>query len=126
MRILRKCIECECEAYTQEELSLFIPDKKQPHGRRNKCKACHNLEIKQARRDIKASWITYKGCACEDCGIIYDGTNECIFDFHPLDPKEKEFGLSFIIRHTPTKDVSKELDKCILLCSNCHRLKHAD
>jgi len=45
-------------------------------------------------------------------------------EFHHLDPKEKEIKISDNTTHTWEKLV-KELDKCVLLCSNCHVEVHA-
>ena len=52
------------------------------------------------------------------CGYdIYNGALE----FHHLDKARKGFGFSRkgIIRSW--ESISKELDKCILVCANCHR-----
>ena len=67
--------------------------------------------------------ILYKGSKCARCSIEYDTHNACIFDFHHLDPKGKDFnpgekmGLSW-------NNIKTEIDKCVLLCANCHRLTH--
>lgn len=45
-------------------------------------------------------------------------------DFHHLDPNEKEYGISSISRHKPWEDIEKELNKCVLLCRNCHTSHH--
>lgn len=44
------------------------------------------------------------------------------YDFHHLDPNQKDFSIgkqskSFAV-------IRSELDKCVLLCSNCHRKRH--
>lgn len=74
-------------------------------------------------RDIIKSWaIEYKGEKCEICG--YNRCKEAL-DFHHLIPEEKEFKISD--RNLPTSDwprIKKELDKCILVCANCHREIH--
>lgn len=43
-------------------------------------------------------------------------------EFHHLDPTKKDFIIS---RCFSLKKAKLELDKCILLCSNCHREVHA-
>ena len=57
---------------------------------------------------------------CHDCGLSYP---MCVFDFHHLDPKQKNFepGLMF---GWSLERIQKELKKCIMLCANCHRLRH--
>ena len=46
-------------------------------------------------------------------------------DFHHLDPSQKEFGISMDGITRSWERVQKELDKCVLVCSNCHREIHA-
>jgi endogenous inhibitor of DNA gyrase (YacG/DUF329 family) len=75
---------------------------------------------------MKVKAVAYKGGKCTECGY-----NKCLgaMEFHHLDEKTKSFELSNC--HTRSwATVLKELDKCILLCSNCHKevewLKKAD
>ena len=61
------------------------------------------------------------------CGIC--GYNKCVeaLEFHHLDPNEKDFqlGRRGMHRHdTNWEKVKIELDKCILVCANCHRELH--
>jgi predicted HNH restriction endonuclease len=46
-------------------------------------------------------------------------------DFHHRDPKQKSFGLSVRGLTRSWEKIQKELDKCILVCANCHREIHA-
>ena len=65
--------------------------------------------------------IEYKGGKCENCG--YDNCRKA-FEFHHIDPTTKEFTIS--AGHTRSWDrMKKEIDKCVLLCANCHREVHA-
>lgn len=69
---------------------------------------------------LKLRCITYKGSKCERCG--YD---KCIMSltFHHRNPEEKLFTISG--NHTRKwESVQKELDKCELLCHNCHHEEH--
>ena len=55
------------------------------------------------------------------------GYRKCVgaLDFHHIDEKTKQFDLS---SHGLTRAWSRtqiELDKCVLLCANCHREIHA-
>ena len=86
------------------------------------CRVCTNNQTIERQRLFKKKCISYKGGCCEKCGYSkYDGALE----FHHLDPNEKDFGISRA-RHTAFSDKTKlELDKCILLCANCHREQHA-
>lgn len=74
----------------------------------------------------KKELIGYKGGKCTIYGIKYNEENGAIFDFHHLNTNEKDFNITTLLRHyskIPEK-IWKEVDKCILVCSNCHRLIH--
>lgn len=75
------------------------------------------------RKAIKSLLITYKGGKCEDCGLV---EKSAVYDFHHNDPNKKEFGLAHRGHCKSWEIVKKEVDKCNLLCSNCHRLVHAE
>lgn len=64
--------------------------------------------------------IEYKGGKCEHCG--YDKCMRAL-EFHHLNPNEKDFGLSRCLSKS-ISSLKKEVDKCILLCSNCHAEEH--
>jgi hypothetical protein len=71
-------------------------------------------------KEIKEKAIEYLGGKCTDCGLVDE---PCVYDFHHLDPTQKEIafgsrgGKSF-------ESLKPELDKCVLLCANCHRKRH--
>ena len=46
--------------------------------------------------------------------------------FHHLDPSVKDFQLSNARTKILTESVKQELDKCVLLCLNCHAIRHAE
>ena len=75
------------------------------------------------RKRTKIKLIEYKGGKCEKCG--YD---KCVgaLEFHHLDPNEKDFNISKSGHSRSWKRVKDELDKCILLCSNCHKETHEE
>ena len=77
--------------------------------------------LKKHRRRIKEELVAYKGGKCKRCGY-----NKCInaLEFHHLNPNEKDFTISDSAKHYSLEDMKKEVDKCILVCSNCHREIH--
>lgn len=85
----------------------------------SKCRTCIKKYNKQRELDIKIKLIIYKGGACINCGYK---KNICALDFHHRDTTTKKFNLA----HIPgiNKKVLDEVDKCDLLCSNCHRELH--
>ncbi len=84
------------------------------------CISCRNSERTARYKEVKKQCISYKGGKCCKCGY-----NKCddALDFHHLNPSVKEFGISQI-RYRSFDSIKKELDKCILVCSNCHREIH--
>lgn len=71
------------------------------------------------RKRTKKKLIDYKGGKCCRCGY-----NKCIeaFDFHHTDPSKKDFALSS--KSFSFERLKNEVDKCELVCSNCHREIH--
>ena len=64
--------------------------------------------------------IEYKGGKCQKCG--YDKCQGAL-QFHHRNPQETEFALSnFNLNDTnfSIDKVYEEVDKCDLLCANCH------
>ena len=77
----------------------------------------------EMRKIIKQWAIDYKGNKCQCCG--YDTCLEAL-EFHHLDKTQKDFNISD--RNLKTSDwplIKSELDKCILVCANCHREIHS-
>ena len=75
-------------------------------------KNLHRQLIRQTIKDLKS------------CGCIICGEKEiCCLDFHHLRDKSFEIGHSMDIT---LETLLKEVDKCIVLCANCHRKLHAE
>lgn len=74
---------------------------------------------KTYRQSVKYALVAYKGGRCERCGY-----NKCMdaLQFHHLDPNKKDFALSKSTRSY--EELKAEVDKCILLCANCHAEIH--
>lgn len=86
------------------------------------CKKCFNNMAFETRANAKKEAIAYKGGKCEKCG--YDKYHGAL-DFHHTDPTQKDFDISRQLKSPDIERYKDELDKCILLCSNCHREEHA-
>lgn len=79
---------------------------------------------KQRERAIKRKLelIKLKGGKCEKCGY---SKNISALEFHHIDPSTKEFNLDERhLSNTTIEKILKESDKCILVCSNCHKEIH--
>ncbi len=74
------------------------------------------------RKKVRKMALEYKGGKCEVCG--YD---RCIYalEFHHLNSSKKDFAISSKGYTRSWNRVKEELDKCILICANCHRELHA-
>ena len=73
------------------------------------------------RRSMKMQAIKLLGGKCSICGY-----NKCIdaLEFHHKNPKEKDFKIG--AGNTISWDeYKKEAQKCILVCSNCHKEIHS-
>jgi hypothetical protein len=95
-----------------------------PHGKGRRTKSPEETAARIAghvtihRRRLKARAIAYKGGKCALCG--YDRCNAAM-EFHHLDKTIKSFGLSKKGVTRAWSSIQTELDKCILICANCHR-----
>ncbi len=74
--------------------------------------------VAKRRRKVKTMAIEYKGGKCQICSYKkYQGALE----LHHLNKAEKSFGIGDKGYTRSWEKVRAELDKCILLCANCHR-----
>ena len=71
------------------------------------------------RKRTKLALVEYKGGKCERCGY-----NKCIeaLEFHHMDPSQKDFTISG--KSKAFEYLKEEVDKCIMVCSNCHKEIH--
>lgn len=71
------------------------------------------------RKKAKIKLVEYKGGECQICGY-----KRCIsaLEFHHIDPSEKDFTISG--KSWSLERLKNEADKCILVCSNCHKEIH--
>jgi len=81
------------------------------------CKECQFTKSKERFRLYKEDAISYLGGSCIICGYNkYIGALE----FHHRDSSEKDTKY-YAMRNWSFESKKKELDKCVLLCANCHR-----
>lgn len=89
-------------------------------GTNGKCNICVAIQQRQKRQKFKKICCDYLGGKCSNCAY-----SRCIaaLQFHHEDPAHKDFEISRF-RHNNFDKIKQELDKCILLCSNCHAEIH--
>jgi len=71
------------------------------------------------RKRVKLKLIEYKGGKCCFCNY-----NKCVgaLHFHHVNPNEKDFNIGGT--NLSFEKLKKEVDKCVLVCSNCHSEIH--
>lgn len=71
---------------------------------------------------IKQKAVEYKGGSCIHCGF---DKHYAAMHFHHRDPSTKEYDWNKL-RLKSWDKIILELDKCDLLCSNCHAIHHSN
>lgn len=131
--MLKRCVECENE----KPLSEFRKDSSRIGGYRSECKVCSRARIKSVytqRYSVKYNARTRKKYnervefiteykLLHPCIICGENEVACL-DFHHVDPNEKENTVSQMLNGNMEK-LMEEINKCVMLCSNCHRKVHA-
>jgi len=83
----------------------------------SECRTCFNKRSTELQRKRKIQAVEYKGGRCMRCG--YQG-HMAAFDFHHIDRKSENFEIG-TFKNRSFENIKEELDKCVLLCANCHR-----
>jgi hypothetical protein len=76
---------------------------------------------KERYKRHKLRAVEYKGNMCADCGGTF---HHAVFDFHHIDSREPDLPDTWLARGW--ERIVTELDKCVMLCANCHRIRHHD
>ncbi len=103
------------EKYNRQYYKEHLMEKKRYRKRKNELTRLRHKKLKEWFSNYKLS----KGCSV--CSY-----NKCAaaLDFHHT--SNKNFGISRLICQSRSpKYIKKEIDKCIILCANCHRELHA-
>lgn len=120
------CLDCSpfgkhntSDLVTRKEKVICKRCGNESKDRRTLCGSCRVILSRQKK---KKALIKYKGGECEVCGY-----NKCVrnLEFHHKDPTQKDFGISKK-QNWNIEKLKKEVDKCILVCSNCHGEIHED
>lgn len=130
---MKQCCRCK-EVKSLEEFNKKTSNK---DGLERYCKDCHRSKNRNHYNNNKQRYVEqalkykreyvawYKAVKaelrCERCGEDHPAT----LDFHHPDPSIKEGEVSQMIASMASKQtVLEEINKCIVLCSNCHRKEH--
>ncbi len=82
--------------------------------------------VKRFRAKRKLDLLNHLGgMKCIDCG--YNKNIPSVYEFHHLDPNEKDPNWTNLLRNNHRlKACLEEIEKCVVLCANCHRERHAN
>jgi DNA polymerase II large subunit len=94
------------------------PFKDYQQRNRTRCGSC-NTKIRRFR--AKAAAVKYLGGKCKKCG--WEG-NQAALQFHHKNSNEKEFNIGNVANKS-WDVILQEMQKCILLCANCHAIHHS-
>jgi hypothetical protein len=84
------------------------------------CKQCRVENVINHRRKLKQKAVDYKGGCCEICGY---NKSIAALEFHHIDPEEKDIDY-LKLKNRSWEKLKTEIDKCMLVCSNCHKELH--
>jgi 5-methylcytosine-specific restriction endonuclease McrA len=78
--------------------------------------------VAKRRKKIREMALDRKGAKCSLCGY-----SKCFqaLEFHHINEADKDFSISTKGYTRSWEKVKAEIDKCILVCANCHRELHA-
>ena len=128
--ICRKCGE-------KKNSEEFVNDKYKKNGKVNLCKVCkrnsdkisyekrkESINIKKKKK-IDLFRKTYQELKNNKCCLKCDETKHHLLDFHHKDDSKKDFNIGTEAwRCLNIEKIIKEIEKCVILCSNCHREFH--
>ena len=117
---IKSCTQCNTKKPRTEFYKLSGSKYKESWDCRDSmCIPCRTIYSTQRRRNVKIKAVKYLGGKCFDCNV--ESYPE-IYDFHHRDPSKKDFSIS---KNSKTfESIRAELNKCDLLCANCHRIRH--
>ena len=117
MKNTKKCPRCN-EAKSTD---LFYIQNKTSGKLGSWCKSCTKDFAKQRKIRIRTDILNHYGNQCIKCGY-----NKCLgaLEFHHKDSTQKDPNYDKFRQLTFNNKLKAELDKCDLLCANCHREAH--
>ena len=118
-----------------KSISEYYPNKQCKFGVVGTCKLCDQARINKwysdnrnkrqeaantRNRSKKQQAVDHFGNKCLDCKKTYPN---CVYQFHHLDPTQKDVNPSYAMANG-LESMWKELEKCVMLCANCHIVRH--
>ena len=119
-QVSKKCYYCNILKNTND----FYKASHHKDGLASYCKNCFNKKCMKRWVQRKIKCVQFVGSECTDCKLTLKNSHYSVFDFHHLDKNKKDFDWSKM-RLQSWNIIYKKLTKYILLCSNCHRIRHS-
>lgn len=129
---VKTCSKCKKE----KSIIDFYRASKAKDGLQDYCKSCSKTIYKQFLKNNpdKQKYYDYKKYASyrkvlddykinKGCAKCNYNAHPAALDFHHLDPSKKEFNIGHKVQRG-FKNLKQEIDKCVLLCKNCHTVFH--
>jgi hypothetical protein len=118
----RYCLKCREEKRVADHQKRLPYENEKYHSNKEVIRNKRRLE----RERVKTELMFLIGGECADCGLkISEEWPSACFDFHHINPEEKEFSIGSVLRYSrDMQRLFEEAKKCSLLCSNCHRRRH--
>ncbi len=117
--MLKQCIYCGKDyPETDFGVAVSLPEK---IYRRRKCRYCYRKTKSQLIIKYRL-WIEEykKSKKCERCGE----NDYRVLDFHHKILDDKIFNVADFRHRVGFSKLKAEVEKCSLLCANCHRVEH--
>lgn len=113
----KRCPKCQIVKNVNE----FYMKRKSTNCLACYCKSCASTQVTIRLQKFKQKCLLYKGGKCTICGY-----NKCVaaLHFHHRNPEVKNFNICSYQFHKWNSIIEAELDKCDLLCANCHIEQH--
>lgn len=131
--LMKTCCSCKIE----KPVAQFRRDRTRKDGRNSSCKICKRayqskqykekysksraVRDKKLRDENRLRLTEYK--ASLGCKYCSEKESVCL-EFHHMDMSDKDFGIASNT-HRTWPYIEKEIAKCIVVCSNCHKKIHA-
>ena len=132
---MKICDTCK----TSKNLLAFNKNRAKKDGLNSICKECSKLRSRKYYKEnrekhikvirtrnillqkrIKSCINKIKNAGCQTCSE----RSFCCIDFHHINEEERENHISAMAHYCSLKKLKEEIEKCCLLCANCHRKFH--
>lgn len=124
-----------CTCRKEKEIEEFGNNQRNKDGKQRQCKDCQAIKDNlsylksKAKYKLRSKHLNQsnskkfeelkKTLKCSKCG----DDRHYVLDFHHTNPENKLNTVSNLV-YISWKRVEEEINKCVVLCANCHREEH--